>query len=509
MNFKRNLFVITSALVGALALSGCDFGISKFSHYEYIYEAEDKHEDIEKEGYVKYGNYDSYKVKDNKGDEMSLGSAYETFRDYGMNSNIPSTGDQKIIVVPVSFSDYKVDKLNITEQQYIDRINKAFFGNSKNNEYVSVGEYFNKSSYGKLRLDGKICDKIYEFPLSVSDIKEKKLHRDALATDYYKKVIDWYKQTYPEDDISKYEIPGLKTGKNIAIYMVYTYPSEEKTEEDTENFFWAYTFSDVPLSWSSYSFSVPEYDEPDAHTYIHETGHLLGLNDYYPTLAPKNKDTVVIEPTSFIDMMDASVGDETGFSKMYLDWTRPYYVTDNCEIQIKPFTESGDLILLSNNWNKTVFDEYYLLEFYTPTYLNAHDVSFGNNLAKLPKIPGIKVYHVDARLAFITSSGKVPIEYCKDGTFGTTSSNVGYAHDNNTYDNPNKFQKNYLYQLILNNPPKEQSVCATDANLFRVGDEIPALKFNQGDEFLYQITINSLQFSGSSIKFEKIKKHAK
>ena len=38
---------------------------------------------------------------------------------------------------------------------------------------------------------------------------------------------------------------------NVAIYLVYTHPYEIK---ETESFFWAYSFTSSPLSWTSFSF---------------------------------------------------------------------------------------------------------------------------------------------------------------------------------------------------------------------------------------------------------------
>lgn len=510
MNFKRNLFVITTALVGALALTGCDFGEHKFEHFEFIEEKEDTKED-----------YLNFMVKDTKGEnEIDLGNAYSLFRDYAGQNHIKSVGEQKMIVVPVEFSDYKVEKLSLSNEQFIDNINKAFFGNAKNNAYVSVGEYFNKSSYGKLRLDGKVCDKVYTFPYSIEQIRERKLERDVLANDIYKKVLDWYKENY--DDIADYEVEGLKTGKNVPIYMIYTHPSISNQNDDETSFFWAYTFSDVPLSWSSASFMYLQYGEPDSHTYIHETGHLLGLVDYYPTLVPevtKTKDkteeteeeqktTIIPEPTARIDMMDCSIGDETSFSKMFLNWSRPTYVNSSTEVTIRSFTETGDVVLLSNNWNHTPFDEYYLFEYYTPTGLNSYDISVGNSEAKLPKVPGIKIYHVDARLAYY--EGKKILDYCTfDGNALSSTFSLGLAHDNNTYLEPNDFQKNYLYSLILNHHDGMQAGAAVDLNLFRYGDEIPELKLNSENVLNYKISISWSSFTEVCLKFEKAEKNTK
>ena len=65
------------------------------------------------------------------GTTVSFGSSYEVFRDRVGNNNLPSEGKQKLIVVPVVFSDYGVEKLGISEAHYIDTINKAFFGLNK------------------------------------------------------------------------------------------------------------------------------------------------------------------------------------------------------------------------------------------------------------------------------------------------------------------------------------------------------------------------------------------
>lgn len=503
MNFKRNLLVITSALVGAIKLSSCLFdGQTSFKRFSFIEEKEDTHQDVSGAGYIKYGDYASYSVQTNEG-KQELGSAYKVIRDHGGENHLPSIGEQKIIVVPVQFSDYKVEKLGLTDSQFIECLNKAFFGVSSNNAYVSVSEYFNRSSYGKLKLSGKVCDKIYDFPLSTSEIKEKGIKREVLAQTYYSKVVEWYKSNY--SDLGEYAVGELPNGKNIPIYMVYTYPSE--SEEKGENFFWAYTFSDIPLSWSSSSFMYLNYGEPDSHTFIHETGHLFGLLDYYPNIIPETKEDeepmVIPDPAGRIDMMDCSIGDETSFSKMYLNWARPYQITDSCDFTVKSFGETGDVLLLANEWNKTVFDEYYLVEFYTPTNLNTYDVSFGNSQAKLPTVPGIKIYHVDARLAYVDSRKK-PDSYCEMGFGIPSKNNMGFAHDNNTYKEPDKFQKNYLYELKLNHSNEMISGCATNDNLYRAGDVIENLPLNKGGTLNYKIVIKDLQFGVATIKFEKI-----
>ena len=133
----------------------------------------------------------------------------------------------------------------------------------------------------------------------------------------------------------------------------------------------------------------------DAHTLIHETGHLLGLEDYYDYDGKMGT-------AGGLDMMDNNIGDHTAYSKYSLGWTNPYVVTGDSEITIKPFESSGDMILIKDDWNHSAMDEYLLIEFYTPTGLNAKDAEakYAGIYPIMFQKPGIKVYHIDSRLGY-------------------------------------------------------------------------------------------------------------
>ena len=262
---------------------------------------------------------------------------------------------------------------------------------------------------------------------------------------------------------------------------------------------------------------------PDAHTFIHETGHLFGLVDYYPADESDIANSVP-EPAGRIDMMDCSVGDHTALSKMWLNWARPYWVTgatDSTEITIGSLVDTGDLILINDLWNGTVFDEYYLVEFYSPTGLNYFDTNTGNNLAKLPSLPGVKIYHVDARLGYYvadakTKNQKIFDHYCDElGKAGEqaispASGNVNIVHDNSTYTDAKddaKYLKNYLYELQLNHSGQSVAGCATNLNLYRKGDVFEDMKFNSNKLLTqdYTITVTGMTFRDATIKIEKVK----
>ena len=71
-------------------------------------------------------------------------------------------------------------------------------------------------------------------------------------------------------------------------------------------------------------------------------------------------------------MQDYNVGGHDPFSSYALGWGKAYIPAESMTINLKPFATSGEMILLTPNFNKynSPFDEYILLEYYTPTGLN-------------------------------------------------------------------------------------------------------------------------------------------
>ena len=522
MNFKRNLLNIIALMGSVVLVSGCK-NPKSFQRFEFLdpikdlKQVEDTHTDEDYGSYIKYGDYSDYIGLNSDKSSVNLGSTYNVLRNYANQHVIPSIGDRKILVIPVEFDDFTISDLGVNKEDYVNDLEKAFFGVSSNNKYISVSEYYNRSSYGKLRLSGKVCDRFYRFPLTTETlIKEDKTSNDVFKC-YSDVVNTWFPYNYPDEDLNQYRVDPNNPNSDVAIYLVYTYPTELKQNTKV---FWDYTFLEKPFSWSSYSCLNTIQGAPDSHTLIHETGHLLGLTDYYP----KNENDP--DPTGRIDMMDCSVGDHSAFSKMVLNWARPYYVKDSCEINIRSLSNYGDLILINDLWDgsnvnnkakRTVFDEYYLIELYTPIGINYFDASVGNNKAKLPLLPGIKIYHVDARLGiFHTESAELKtfVRYCdgeaseetKEKDANPALGNVTLAHNNNAGTETTTQPQYNLYELKLNNEKYISDSCAKDNHLFHKGDSfvIDSSSFNVANNpTKYTITVSSLNFREASIKITK------
>ena len=68
--------------------------------------------------------------------------------------------------------------------------------------------------------------------------------------------------------------------------------------------------------------------KPDAHTFIHETGHMIGLDDYYSYDRGKGD----YGGLGGLDMMDFNIGDHNGYSKWMLGWLHPQMVKNQVSL---------------------------------------------------------------------------------------------------------------------------------------------------------------------------------
>ena len=141
----------------------------------------------------------------------------------------------------------------------------------------------------------------------------------------------------------------------------------------------------------------------DAHVVIHETGHMLGLMDYY------SYDGDTYSPLGGLDVMDGGIMDHNPYSKMLLGWTKPYIVYGNAEITI-PSCQQEDALIVIPYEGKTYdvdadgkvhfnpFDEYLVLDYYTDSNFNAVGYDYAGDYPVQGE--GGRLYHVDSRLAY-------------------------------------------------------------------------------------------------------------
>ncbi len=311
----------------------------------------------------------------------------EKAKSFDLTGGLPSIGEPKVLVIPVEFTDYPA-----TDTMQKD-LEIAFFGTSMQTGWESLYSYYYKSSYGKLSITGTVTEPFNTGKASI-DYKSDDFDYEILkaALEYYDTQIN-----YDEYDTDK-------DGYIDSIYLIYTkeYDLTGKTN------WWAYTYQYFTetneyydnveadfYSIMSYQFLFDDLQDKkvkyNCETIIHETGHLLGLDDYYDYEENNG-------PNGGIgggDMMDYNVGDHNAYSKALLGWINPYLLTGKTiTIDLNGFASSGDAIMICKNWNGTFYDEYFIIDFYTPTGVN--EMVKGNS--GLFSISGIRIYHINATL---------------------------------------------------------------------------------------------------------------
>ncbi len=409
MGIQKGTFVFAS--LAMMALASCSSSKGVFALFENPELEESPIAEISKTGYYRPSTWETLSSSDKTDIPCDLSSIYS----YGSKRHvIESTGRQYLTVIPVDFDAYPGDSL--TDDEPIQNIKKAFFGDKNGNQYYSVKEYYDKASNHRFQIEGHVADEWFRPSLAYEYLKAlpNANRTKAALVDIYHEAIEWYNKLYPQKALAEGD----------PVFFVYSapYSGMDGSASDRGNMMWAFVINDpAPIGWSSYHMFHPNSSQQvDAHTNIHEFGHMLGLIDYYDT--DSNSDPSPCSPLGRMDMMDCSLGDHDAFSKMLLGWNKPYVVNGDCEITIRQSEGNGDCILLTNGWNGTPFDEYLLLELYTPSYLNAFDAKAERvDGTRLMGAPGIKVYHVDARLGVYSDRSKAPLRYLSDGPMGGDS----------------------------------------------------------------------------------------
>ena len=388
---------------------------------------------------------------------------------------LPSTGDINLLVIPILLPDYQTIDLNNDgiddKEKVIEDIEKAFFSESLE-KFESVKSFYKKSSFNKLNLSGEVTEWF--------DLSEWTSYTSATQIDYYEtydvldKAISWAKNIL-KIDMTKYD--NDQDGYIDGVWCIYSSPNHKNNGPKTEySNYWAYTNwgnQDVTpdiknpiynlFGWASYDFMYEEHgiDYVDAHTYIHETGHFLGLNDYY-------SDQLSYSPIGKIDMMDANIGDHNSYSKMLLGWTKPYVVTTNASINLKSMNNENSLIVIPSD-NTTItnnefdpFSEYILIEYYTNEGLNYNDSISGFNTIDNS---GVRIYHIDNRKFLVNNEDEINITYKEYENEKITSTNRLFMPITNRRGKDN-------YNMYFNLDP--------NINLF---DEIRLIESNNIDTF--------------------------
>ena len=343
-------------------------------------------------------------------------------------NSYPTTGKkQKLLVAPIKFTKDSTDTNDTIDatDALLDKIRITFTGTKEETDAVggniSVQEFYSQSSFGKGAFDVVMIPTWIDFGMTAKEYAGSTRTAGVTAAE---KVRTWYIAEYNKTDhgvlgADAYSLDDLDSdddGFIDLIWNVYAYPY---AQNDT-SFWWAYvTYTGnaagslksptvQTLAWASTNFMSEGANGYESRTFIHETGHTLGLDDYYDY----NKQW---SPCGGIDYMDQNVGDHNSYSKFALGWVNPWILKEEdleggkvAEITLRDASKTGDcLVLASPNYNNTAFDEYLMVELVGPYGLCKSDYTNKYGFT----VPGIRIWHIDARAT--------KTDYSKEEVFAT------------------------------------------------------------------------------------------
>lgn len=289
-------------------------------------------------------------------------------------NGMPSFGTNKVLILLLDFPDYPHTVSYETMSNMV-----LGSGNASHYPIESLKHYYMRSSYSNLVIEGSVLG-WYQmahnrnwYTNTYGDGNYANLKIIQEAVDHYDPVIDY----------SQFDNNG--DGRIDYFVVFWTGPTGPWA-----SFWWGYMWS----LWSGnlsrdgvrfYSFSWQwQSDRPTV--VIHETGHALGLPDYYDYDGSVGPDGGV----GGLDMMHANTGDHCAFSKFMLGWIEPTFVVTNLnDYPLRASAQYPDAAVIMPEVadDSQAFNEYFMVQ-------NRHRVlNDGNN--SMPS-DGMLIWHVDA-----------------------------------------------------------------------------------------------------------------
>jgi len=521
---------ILSLLSTLLLLTGCNKTLAlEFVPFDEYVEPQNLLVDYEDEFF--YQKKETIPVSNIDGFDKvnTLDDLMTNYRSGKKRETLLSKGDNKLLVVPIYFTDSDVSTL----EAKTTFIQNAFFGRSDHTTYDSVAGYYNKSSYGQLKISGEVAP-WYNLGIDSSEWKTKinSIYMTASSI-IVSKAVDYLKENNLIN-ASDYDLD--EDGYIDAVYAIYDHPfyfnGDDNVKENTDNLFWAYTYYTFEgengynnispyvnnYSWTSVNPIIQKDNRSYTNYLIHETGHLLGLSDYYNTHYSPDEHggrDYHYQPTGQFDMMDYNIGDHSAFSKYLLNWLSPKVVKKGIEatIKLKPFVDSGECLLVpSNKYNNSPFSEYLMIEYFTPTGLNKYtgqynyiDKNGNRGIYTYPQHHGLRIYHVNATIGYYIkgSSNNVLLATLDDPNYKEkiAGKNVGldYAYDNSLSDAKAASGAPVFYHLLESSGKNtfKDAIPANNDTLFKLGDDfgITTFKdftFNDGSKANFTLKITHI-----------------
>ena len=293
-------------------------------------------------------------------------------------SVLQSRGTVKLFALLISFPDYPAS-------QSPESIDSKLFGEGDAGwPYESLRNYYRRSSYNTLDIEGDVLG-WYTAPYTRAGMPQTAEARENLI----KEALLFYQ--LQGHDFSQYDNNG--DGSIDYFMVIWTGP-----DNGWGGFWWGYqtSLSDPYFSVGGKKLIKSRYawlgdSKPNESAFspkgaIHETGHALGLPDYYDYA----DETGPRGGVGGLDMMDGERGDHNPFSKMLLGWVSPQvFGLGTREFALRASGNSQDVLLVVPESSPAdPVDDFFLVQ----------NRFRAENDFYLPD-DGLRIWHVDARVA--------------------------------------------------------------------------------------------------------------
>jgi M6 family metalloprotease-like protein len=290
---------------------------------------------------------------------------------------MPTAGTVRVLALLISFNDYPG---TTTPDYFASRL----FGDGVGGPpFDSLRDFYLRSSYDRLTIEGNVLG-WYQAPYARSTVAET----DAGRQNLIKEALNFYEAQ--GHDFSQYDNDGDGAVDYFCVF--WAGPHGEWAE-----FWWGYYtwFGDSSFRLdgkrlTNYSWQWELYNYPSGtfnpSTIIHETGHALGVPDYYDY-----DDAVGLDGgVGNLDIMDGT-GDHNCFSKFMLDWIAPTVVPGGMRtVSLRASGLYPDaLLFMPGAVGSEIFGEFFMVQ---------NRLRSGNDTGLFTGSDGLVVWHVDARL---------------------------------------------------------------------------------------------------------------
>jgi M6 family metalloprotease-like protein len=287
-------------------------------------------------------------------------------------TTLQSSGNPKVLALLISFQDYPADVEATTVQSML-------FGDGDTANYPreSLRRYYERSSYGALSIRGDVLG------WYAAGKRSTVVETDAGRENLIKQALSSYEAA--GHDFAQYD----NDNDGVIDYLIVMWTGPVGA---WASFWWGYQTgwqdSAYKLDGKRFGSYSWQWEASTPTVVIHETGHALGLPDYYDyddSIGPDGG-------LGGFDMMDANRGDHNCFSKFLLGWLTPSVIGGGSNtFSLEPSSLEPDCVMVVPGCteDRDPFAEFYLVE-------NRTRMSAGND----PSLPGdgVLVWHIDGQL---------------------------------------------------------------------------------------------------------------